>query len=345
MSTVHVVLPGDVDDPRVPSGGNNYDRRVCDGLRELGWRVHESALVGSWPEPDDEACDRLASLLTSLPAGALVLLDGLVACGVPEIIIPHAGRLRLIVLMHLPLMVEHPALDRLERTTLHAVTAVVATSDWAARQLACHHGLAHVSAVPPGTDLAPIASGSDGVRQLLCPAAVTPRKGQDLLVQALAQVADLDWHCRCVGTTSRDSAYAAEVAELITERGLDERITLSGPRSGAELAAEFERADLVLLSSRAETFGMVITEALARGIPVLATDVEAIPDTVGTASDGSVPGLLVPPDPGELAKALRSWLTDGPLRERLRESAYARRATLAGWDHTARKLAHILEHA
>ncbi|MBN6033886.1 glycosyltransferase family 4 protein [Amycolatopsis sp. 195334CR] len=337
MTALHVVLPGDVDDPRVPSGGNTYDRRVCDGLRALGWQVDESAIDGSWPEPGDDACDRLAALLTALPAGTLVLLDGLVAAGVPEIITAHANRLRLVVLVHLPLRVEHPDLDRLERTTLHEAKAVIATSDWAAAQLVEHHGLAHVHAVPPGTEPAPIASGTDGVRQLLCPAAVTPRKGHDLLVEALSQVSDLDWHCRCVGTLSRDSGYADEVTGMITGRGLGERVELAGPRAGAELAAEFERADLVVLTSRAETFGMVLTEALARGIPVLATEVDAVPDTVGTA------GLLTPPEPGEIAKALRAWLTDGELRERLREAAYARRTTLPGWDHSARKLAHVLE--
>ncbi|QFU86966.1 glycosyltransferase family 4 protein [Amycolatopsis sp. YIM 10] len=337
MTELHVVLPGDVDDPRVPSGGNTYDRRVCDGLRALGWQVRESAIDGSWPEPDDNACDRLAALLTGLPAGALVLLDGLVAAGVPEIITAHASRLRLVVLVHLPLRVEHPGLDRLERTTLHEASAVIATSDWAAGQLVEHHGLEHVHAVPPGTDSAPIASGTDGVRQLLCPAAVTPRKGQDLLVEALSEVSGLDWHCRCVGTVARDSGYADEVAGMVAERGLGERIELVGPRSGAELAAEFEKADLVVLTSRAETFGMVITEALARGIPVLASEVDAVPETLAGA------GLLAPPEPGEIAKALRAWLTDGELRDRLREAAYARRATLTGWDHTARKLAHLLE--
>ncbi|AXB44634.1 glycosyltransferase family 4 protein [Amycolatopsis albispora] len=343
MSVLHVVLPGDVADPRVPSGGNTYDRRVCDGLRALGWQVRETAIDGSWPEPDDVACDRLAALLTGLPAGALVLLDGLVAAGVPEIVTAHAGRLRLVVLVHLPLVVERPALDRLERTTLHEVGAVVATSEWAAGQLAAHHGLGHVHAVPPGTDPAPVASGTDGVRQLLCPAAVTPRKGQDLLFRALAELDGLDWHCRCVGTLDRNPAYVTEVAELAAASGLGERIELPGPRSGADLDAEFDRADLVVLTSRAETFGMVVTEALARGIPVLTTDVDALPDTLGRAPDGTVPGLLAPPEPDALAKALRAWLTDADLREHLREAAFARRSMLALWDHTARQLAGVLE--
>jgi hypothetical protein len=91
---VHVVLPGGVDDPAAPSGGNRYDREVCDGLRKT-WDVHEIAVPGTWPRPSAEVRDALGGVLSALPSGSAVLLDGLVACGVPEILEPVAGRLRL----------------------------------------------------------------------------------------------------------------------------------------------------------------------------------------------------------------------------------------------------------
>jgi glycosyltransferase involved in cell wall biosynthesis len=341
------VLPGDVEDETLPSGGNNYDLRMC---RTLKPSVH--AVDGAWPTPDGAAKSKLYRVLDGLPDGASVLLDGLVACGVPEVILPHANRLRLAVLVHLPLAAEtglDPAvaadLDARERRTLHAVGGVIATSPWAARRLVDHHDLAadRVHVVPPGVDSAPIAPGIGG--RLLCVAALTPRKGQDLLAQALMQIADLEWTCECVGPLRRDTDYVHRLRRLISRYGLTDRMTLAGPKTGRDLEASYAAADLMVLPSHNETYGMVLTEALARGIPVLATAVGAVPETVGRAPDGNVPGMLV--DPGDaigLATALRRFLTETDLRQRLRWSALARRDTLPGWDVSAQRLQEVLAH-
>jgi glycosyltransferase involved in cell wall biosynthesis len=337
---MHFVLPGDVDDVTVPSGGNVYDRRVCQGLG----LVHEIAVPGIWPRPNAGARAELARSLAALPDGAVVLLDGLVACGVPEVVVPQANRLRLVVLVHLPLAVEAGAeMDARERETLRAATAVVATSAWAARWLIDHHGLdaSRVHVVTPGTDPAPLAPGTDGVSQLLCVASVTPRKGQDLLVEALATVTDESWSCVCVGPVSRDPAYVAQLRQLIKQHELSDRVRLAGPRTGEQLACSYAAADLVVLPSRAETYGMVVTEALARGIPVLATAVDGVPDTLGRDPDGGVPGILVAPD--ALADGLQRWFSEPELRHRVRISAGQRRGVLASWDETARRMAVVLE--
>ncbi|WP_199442927.1 glycosyltransferase family 4 protein [Umezawaea beigongshangensis] len=352
MDPVHVVLPGDVDDPTVPSGGNVYDRRICDGLVALGVPVRETALAGAWPRPGTAARAELGRVLAECRDGAVVLLDGLVACGVPDVVAPHAERLRLVVLVHLPLADETglaPALaaelDAAERETLRAASAVVATSPWAARRLVEHHGLApsRVHTVPPGTDPAPLAPGTNAPARLLCVASVTPRKGHDLLVDALAAVADLPWSCEFAGPHSRDPAHVARVRGLVERHGLGNRVRWSGPLTGAPLAAAYAAADLLVLPSRAETFGMVVTEALARGVPVLATAVSGVPDTLGRDDDGTVPGLLVPAgDAGALAEALRRWLTDGSLRRDLRSSARRRRDSLSTWDESTHAAATLL---
>ncbi|MEU0601125.1 glycosyltransferase family 4 protein [Streptomyces sp. NPDC006393] len=352
LRTVHFVLPGGVDDPATPSGGNAYDRRVSLDLPGFGWQVRPHPVHGDWPRPGAAARTELARVLRELPDGAVVLLDGLVACGVPEIVVPEAERLRLAVLVHLPLGDEtglEPAvaaeLDARERQVLRAAPAVVATSDWAVRRLVSHHGLVpdrvHVAA--PGADIAPLAPGTDGVSRLLCVAAVTPRKGQHRLVEALAAVTDLPWSCECVGALTQDPAYVARLRDLIARHGLQDRFHLVGPRAGADLDARYAAADLMVLASYAETYGMAVTEALARGIPVLATDVGGVPEAVGRAPDGGVPGILVPPeDPVALAGELRGWFGEADVRRRLKAAARGRRAALDGWATTARSLAGVL---
>ncbi|WP_430381174.1 glycosyltransferase family 4 protein [Streptomyces actuosus] len=352
LRQVHFVMPGGVADPAAPSGGNAYDRRICLDLPGFGWQVRQHLVDGAWPRPAEPARRELARVLRELPDGAVVLLDGLVACGVPDIVVPETARLRLAVLVHLPLGDETglaprvaAELDAREREVLRAVPAVIATSDWAVRRLVSHHGLApdrvHVAA--PGADIAPLAPGTDGVSRLLCVAAVTPRKGQHRLVEALAAVTDLPWSCVCVGGLTQDPEYVADLRRLIASYGLEDRVRLAGPQTGAALDASWAAADLMVLASYAETYGMAVTEALARGIPVLATDVGGVPEAVGRAPDGGVPGILVPPeDPAALAAELRGWFGEADVRRRLKAAARARRAALAGWATTARSLAAVL---
>ena len=115
-------------------------------------------------------------------------------------------------------------------------------------------------------------------------------------------------------------------------KGLRDRVRFPGPRTGAELDRAYAAADLLVLASHAETYGMVVTEALARGLPVLAADVGGVTEALGHGEDGTRPGLLVPPgDPAALGAALRRWLGDAELRARLRRAARERRASLRRW--------------
>ncbi|GAA0798530.1 glycosyltransferase family 4 protein [Spirilliplanes yamanashiensis] len=343
MTDLHVVLPGDVDDPAAPSGGNRYDREVCRRLTGAGWVVREHAVAGSWPFPDTGTRTALAAALAEVPDGGLVLLDGLAACAAPDVVAPEAKRLRPVVLVHLPLGDEtglSPAdaalLTAREAETLRAAAGVVATSAAAARRLAQLHGLTGVAVAEPGVDPAPAAQPSPGGTRLLCVAAVTPRKGHDVLLDALGRLGGLDWECRCVGAAA--SPWAREL------RDPTGRVVFAGPRTGAELAAEYAAADLLVLPSRAETYGMVVTEALARAVPVVASAADGVPEALGMDPRGARPGLLVPPgDPAALTAALRRWLTEPDLRRDLRAAAAGRRATLTGWDTTARRITDILQ--
>ncbi|MEV4642063.1 glycosyltransferase family 4 protein [Actinoplanes sp. NPDC049548] len=339
---LHVVLPGDIDDPAAPSGGNTYDRRVLTGLAATR-EVHEIAVAGRWPYPSAPDTAHLTTRLQELPDRSTVLLDGLVACAVPEVVEAEAGRLDLVVLVHLPLGDETgapPELPAREGRTLHAARAVVATSTGAARRLEFLHGLpaGSVHVAPPGVDPAPLAPGTPAGGRLLCVAAVTPRKAQDVLAEALRTLDDLEWECVCVGALDRDPEFTARVRARAGDR-----IHLAGTRTGAALDSSYAAADLLVLPSLAETYGMVVTEALARGIPVLGTRVQGVPEALGEAPDGTMPGGLVPPgDVQSLATALRQWLTDPGLRRSWRAAARARRTGLRGWDETTRRLSEVL---
>jgi glycosyltransferase involved in cell wall biosynthesis len=327
-SDLHVVLPNDIDDPAAPSGGNTYDRRVLDGLAASGRTVHEYGVPGTWPAPRPADRVRLAAVLAGFPDGATVLLDGLVASCVPDVLVPEAERLRLVVLVHLPLE------DAAEAAVLGAARAVIATSPWTRGRLLERYGLDRVHVAVPGVDPAPVVTANPDGTRLRCVAAVAPHKGHDVLVEALAAVADLAWTCTCVGPLDRDPAFVASLRR-------DPRIALVGPRGGDGIYAG---TDLLVHPSRGETYGMVVTEALARGIPVVATDARGLPDALGYAPDGTRPGLLVPPGDGyALGAALRRWLTNPALRDRLRRRALARRGTLAGWDGTVIEVSKILD--
>ena len=349
-AALHVVLPGGIDDPGTPSGGNTYDRRVLTGLAATR-DVHEIAIVGAWPHPAEAARAALARELANLPPGATVLLDGLVAGAVPELLEPLADRLRLVVLVHLPLGDETglsaaaaAELTARERRTLRAAAAVVATSEGAARRLESLYELpaGSVRVAAPGVDEAPMTPpGPDGDR-LLCVAAVTPRKAQDVLVEALHELAGLPWTCTLVGALDRAPEFVDRVRTLAA--AVPGRITLAGTRTGDALEHTYRQADLLVLPSLAETYGMVVTEALARGVPVLGTQVAGVPEALGAAPDGTVPGALVPPgDPQALAAALRGWLTAPAVRRQWRRAAEARRAGLRGWDDTTRRLSEVLD--
>ena len=348
MTDVYVVVPDGIDDPARPSGGNVYDRQVCRGLSALGWTVRERPVPGAWPDPDSDARAAVAGALAAVPDETVVVIDGLIASSVPEVLAPEAGRLRLVVLVHMPLGAG-PADDGVrsrERAALHAAAAVVATSEWTRQWLIQAYALPapDVHVVLPGVSARDLVTGTPSGRELLCVAAVTPGKGHDVLLDALAALTDLPWQCACVGSQEVAPAFAEELVRRVRREGLSERVQFTGPLVGDDLDRAFAAADVLVLPSRAETYAMVITEALARGLPVIASDVGGVSEALGIAIGQGQPGLLVAPgDPQALAAVLRRWLVDTELREQLREAAQRRRATLTDWSVSAERLAWVLK--
>jgi glycosyltransferase involved in cell wall biosynthesis len=347
---VYVVVPDGIDDPARPSGGNTYDRHLCRELGSQGWSVKERAVTGFWGSPGAASFAALEGILRQIPDGAVVLLDGLVASTAPEVLVPEAGRLRLVVLVHMPLGHRPPDEDarRREGAVLTTATATVTTSAWTRRRLIELFDLpAHrVRVAEPGAATAEPASGTGAGGALLCVGAVTFEKGHDVLLEALDSISAPPWHCTCVGSLDRDPAFVESLRRHALDRGLGERVSFPGPRTGDALDRSYASADLLVHASRAETYGLVVTEALARGLPVIATEVGGLAEALGEGAGGTRPGLLVAPeDPVALGEALGAWLGDAELRARLRRAAEERRGSLPRWSTTASEVSRVLVEA
>jgi glycosyltransferase involved in cell wall biosynthesis len=346
---VHVVVPEGFDNPGQPTGGNIYDRRVCAGLAEAGWEVLVATVAAAWPVPGPDARADLARIVSAIPDGEIVLIDGLVASPTAAQLLPHTGRIRMTVLLHMPLATaadtHHDAsAERSERAVLRAAAGVVVTSEWTRRQVLTRYAIpaGRVHVARPGVDR--VAASARPVRgHLICVGVLGRHKGQDLLVEALAELADRDWHCVLAGSLDRDPGFVEQLRTRITRLGYDHRVRLSGVLTGAALSHAYATADLLVAPSRSETYGMTVTEALAHGLPVIAAAVGGLPEALGSTADGTRPGQLIPPgDPAALAAALGDWLGDERHRHRLQAAARQRRSTLRGWEQTTLEIANAL---
>jgi glycosyltransferase involved in cell wall biosynthesis len=346
---VHAIVPDGFDDPGQPTGGNIYDRRVCAGLAEAGWEVLVATVAAASLAPGSGARTDLARAVSAIPDGETVLIDGLIASPAAAQLLPHTGRIRVTVLLHMPLATavdtHHDArADRSERSVLRAAAGVIVTSEWTRRQVLTRYAIpaCRVHVARPGADR--VAAPARPVRgRLVCVGVLGRHKGQDLLVEALADLADRDWDCVLAGSLDRDPDFVEHLRTRITRLGYGHRVRLSGVLTGAALSHAYATADLLVAPSRSETYGMTVTEALAHGVPVIAADVGGLPEALGSAADGTRPGQLIPPgDPAALAAALADWLGDERHRHRLRAAARQRRSNLRGWEQTTQEIANAL---
>jgi glycosyltransferase involved in cell wall biosynthesis len=311
--------------------------------------VRVTTVAAAWPGPGPGARADLARIVSAIPDGETVLIDGLIASPTAAQLLPHTGRIRMTVLLHMPLATvldaHHDAsAERSERVVLRAATSVVVTSEWTRQQVLTRYAIpAHrVHVARPGVDQ--VAAPARPVRgRLICVGVLGRHKGQDLLVEALADLADRDWHCVLAGSPDRDPDFVEQLQTRITRLGYGHRVRLSGVLTGAALSHAYTTADLLVAPSRSETYGMTVTEALAHGLPVIAAAAGGLPEALGSTADGTRPGQLIPPgDPAALATALGDWLGDERHRHRLRAAARQRRSTLRGWEQTTQEIANAL---
>src|SRR5690606_103836 len=339
---LHLVVPGPLDQR---TGGYIYDRRMVDGLRALGWTIQVHELAGRFPRTDEVACVAAAEAIAAMPPGALPVIDGLALPAFADLgdRLPQPW----IALIHHPLALETGLtaaeagwFARLEQLLLPRASRVIVTSPGTVRDLGAYDlDGGRIAVVPPGTDPAPLARGSGGPGvALLCVASLTSRKGHLVLLEALHRLSDLDWRLTCVGSAERDPACAQAIDAALDRFGLRQRVTLVGERAEADLGPFYDRADLFVLASYHEGYGMVLAEALARGLPVVSTKAGAIPETVPADA-----GILVPPgDARALAAALREVMSAPELRASLGAAARSARDRLPSWNEATRRFAAAL---
>jgi glycosyltransferase involved in cell wall biosynthesis len=360
---VTFVVPGTLD---TPTGGFAYDRRIIEGLRRRGRPVEALRWEGAFPRPGPAAEARAAAELEKLPEGRIVVGDGLAWGGLPSLLRHQGTRLRLVALVHHPLALEtgltpeaSRTLASLEREALAEVRAVVATSHHTARSLARDYGVTGVVVVPPGTDppvpWVPPAGEGAGQRgghvghgtsarndepatlTLLAVGAVVPRKAHDVLIAALAEVArdtgpGPRLRLEVVGALDRDRGWADQVqAAAASGAGPGLEVVFRGAVDPTELAAAWARADVFVSASRHEGYGMAHAEALAHGLPIVATRAGAVAEVVPETA-----GHLVPvADPAALAAALREVVRQPERRAALAAGSRRAGVCLPGWEDAA----------
>lgn len=335
-AVLEFLLPGD---PLTITGGYEYDRRMVDGLRTLGWTVRVRTLDASFPFPTAESLADAQRQLAALPPDSLVLIDGLALGAMPETAKDHAKRLKLVGLVHHPLAAETGLTPQLaarlfesERAALQAMRMVLVTSHATRRALDDYDVPAdRIAVIEPGVDkpsgaLAEV-SGESNVVRLLCVATITPRKGHDLLVAALAELRDRAWVLSCVGDTERSPETVAALRASIAAAGLEDRILLTGKVDASQLAELLRSSDLFVLATHFEGYGMAVAQALTHGLPIVSTRTGAIAELVSERA-----GLLVEPnDVAALREALARLIGDDDLRRRLARGARDAARNLPDW--------------
>ena len=347
MTDAAFVIPGDID---LPTGGYTYDRRVLALLPGRGIAVRHVALPGAYPAPSLADLAATARALAALPGDTALLIDGLAFGAMPDDLVA-AIRQPIVALCHHPLALEaglSPArqqeLRRSETAALARAAHVVATSPMTQRILAADFGVPadSITVAEPGTDPAERATGSragSGCVHMLAVGSIVPRKGYDVLIRALELLPPaLPWRLTIAGADDRSPETAASVRRAIAAAGLGNRIRMTGAVGQERLAALYRAGDLFVMSSLFEGYGMVLAEAMARGLAIVCTTGGAAADTAPDAAAIKV----VPGDAEALAAAITRAAGDAELRRSLGNASWAAGQRLPRWSDTARIIAEVL---
>lgn len=283
--------PGDLG---TPTGGYGYDRRIISGLRANGWEVETVSLGGGFPYPSKETLANAEHVLFEQPENSLVLIDGLAFGVMPEFAQKFSCNLRLIALVHHPLCQENglspeqaSSLLSSEKAALQHVEKVIVTSPATAEQVTRLFGVptCQISTIVPGTDIPdPVVRKPSDTVNLLSVGTVVPRKGYDLLFNALSGVSHQNWHLSIVGGTDADPSCYNALVKMAEDLELSDRISFHGGIPERALTEFYQSADVFVLASRYEGYGMAYTEAMAHGLPVIGSGAGAVEGTLASGA-------------------------------------------------------------
>ena len=345
MKSVWFAVPGDL---ATPTGGYAYDRRVIADLRKMGWDVGVVELGKDFPRPGVEQKNDALAQLSRLPRDAAIVVDGLALGVLPEAAEELGMSHRLLGLVHHPLACESgltaaeaDCLRTSERRALAAVRGVIVTSNATARLLSLSFGVPddRITVAVPGNDrVEPVSRRPNSKLSFLAVGAIVPRKGYEVLIAALEPLANFPWQLTIVGDCERDPEAVARLRTCVQSMGLADRVHLTGALSDSALAQHYAAADLFVLASRFEGYGMAISEAIAYGLPVVSTTAGAIPDTLPAGA-----GVLVPPDDAHaLSRALKSLIERPAERQRLASIAQRAATNLPSWRQAAERFSEAI---
>jgi glycosyltransferase involved in cell wall biosynthesis len=344
MITATFAIPGDI---ATPTGGYRYDREVLARAGAQGVEFDLLTLPGSFPFPSSEDLLRTAGHLVSHPADRVLLIDGLAYGALPESICLSV-KSPIVALVHHPLALESglgpdtaARLKASETAALAHARRIVVTSRITGRILVEDYAVPadRITVAEPGTAPAPRSTGSGrAAPMVLAVGALSARKGYDVLVAALARLQGEAWHLTIAGATDRAPEIHDALRDAIRRQGLETRVTLAGAIADTELDALYAAADLFVMPSRYEGYGMVLGEAMARGLPIVTTTGGAAAETV---PDGAA--IKVPPDDVLALSAALSRLIQSPrMRADLAARSFDAGRALPGWDDTARIVASVV---
>lgn len=335
-------IPGDIN---TLTGGYIYERLLLENLRKLGHDVQHIRLAASFPYPTITEMDDAVDALTALPPDRALILDGLVYGSIDTDGLAKV-RAPIVAMIHHPLAREtgldaatRDHLFRTERDNLALARHVLVPSPHTADILISEYAVPadRITIAQPGTDQPDGTRTPSRTSLILSVGIQHPRKGHDVLLRALALVTDLPWRAMIVGS-AYEAAYAQSLSNLVTDLGLQDRVTLPGVLDRPELDDAYRQATLFALATRYEGYGMVFNEALTWGLPILSCATGAVPQTVPKDA-----GLLVPVDDhAALATALRTLLTDPDTCARMSAASLAAGRALPGWMDTARIASSVL---
>lgn len=316
------------------TGGWIYNRHLIAWLDRHMGGVHEMTVPVCFPRPDAAVLAEIATLFDAIEPGAVLVMDHIYGCMLLPIL--SARPFRLVLIYHHSMVEERgegevaASRNTAEHSALQLADAIVVTSDESRDYVTGHYGINEQKIITgkPGNDPAPRSPVHDGGPwHMLSVGAVIPRKRYEFLVEALAKVQRSDWSLTIVGNTDRYPDYVGSLQNLIETHCLADHITLAGEVPPSALDALWSKTHLYVASSLYEGYGMAISEAICRGVPVISTPSGAVASWAGEAV------TLVDPDAvGEMAARIAAVMDDRATYEAAREKAVHFADALPSWE-------------